>query len=75
MTYVIVKEVLTKEERDKLIPYCQCQKCLSWSVNPFKYTMCECCVGCLKVEDEEYTRQYMINKARDYMNNYSKSFF
>jgi hypothetical protein len=66
MQFIVAKEVLTKEERNKLIPCCQCQKCIRWSINPIKYMICECCVGCLKVEEEDLTRQHMINLARDY---------
>ena len=71
MQFVVAKEILTKEEREKLIPYCQCQRCIRWSINPVKYMICGCCVGCLNVEDEFYTRQYIINSSRDYKNSYN----
>lgn len=74
--YMVAVESLSEEERKKLIPYCTCELCAMSYFNLSRYTGCPCCVGCLTVKDDYYTRQCMINRARNHMRNTpKKSFF
>jgi len=45
-SYVAAREVISDDEIDELIPYCQCYNHL----NPTQ-PMCSCCVGCLMAYD------------------------
>ncbi len=66
--YIIVEEELSQENRDQLIPFCKCPyHKMSW-MNPFRFFVCRCCVGCL---ESPFTQQYVINDARKYFETHS----
>ena len=60
--YLIVEEELTKDEQNKLLPFCRCQYHMQSKYNPFKILICQCCVGCV---GSEFPRQLVINRTRD----------
>jgi len=43
-----VEQELTPAEAKELAPYCQCNVCLMWRINPVKYLACPHCFGCIK---------------------------
>lgn len=45
--YIVAQEILTKEDVDALLPYCQCRYHTMSFLNPAKYFTCPCCVGCI----------------------------
>ena len=66
--YVVAKEVLSEEERLTLAPYCTCKYHAKWFFDPFRPSICRCCVGCLDVVDSSYHWQSIIDKAREKRN-------
>ena len=62
--YIVAQEYLTKEEKDRLKPYCQCRYHNMYSFNPMKYLTCRCCVGCI---DSPSPSVHVIAKTREYM--------
>jgi hypothetical protein len=64
--YIVVEEVLSKQELNILKPYCQCYVCTSNWYNISKYFTCRCCIGCLH---SPLHTQGNINNARQYMLN------
>lgn len=61
--YMVAEEVLEKEEREKLIPFCQCKLCQLSYFNLTRYMACPCCYGCLTSNDN-HNNQNIINKSR-----------
>lgn len=60
--YIVAKEELDEDELSKLAPYCNCKYCNTFFLNPMKYFMCPCCVGCI---NSDFPRQEYIDLARE----------
>lgn len=63
--YVVVKEILSEDDKLKLIPHCQCDYHTSSIFNINSYFYCKCCVGCV---DSDNPSQIVIDKSRHIMN-------
>jgi len=58
VSYVVAREVISDDELNELIPYCQC----IYHQNP-TISVCACCVGCLEAYDLNPSPQ-VINLSR-----------
>ena len=65
LNYVVVEEEISKDDIEKLQPYCQCKMCTAAWYNIFKFIYCRCCIGCLW---SSFPQQWQINKARELYN-------
>jgi hypothetical protein len=70
--YILIKKKWrpTEEEKKLYEKYCQCTVCQSWRINPFRYSACPCCHGCMKASDDRddvdvrgKTREYLEKKG------------
>ncbi len=62
--YIVVEEKISETDLDELIPYCRCQYHVMFWMNPFRCTVCPCCVGCL---DSMFPQQDVIDATRKYV--------
>ena len=72
-TFLLSVDILTDEERNKLVNFCQCAGCTCtyWIQIPYITIPCPCCVGC--ISQDLYVNQYVLNKTRKYYDdNYGK---
>ena len=58
------KEILSTDELDRLKQHCQCDFHIKSWVNPIKYLMCPCCMGCLHTGQ---LNSDVIKRTRNYM--------
>jgi hypothetical protein len=68
LRYVVAE--LTINEIVRISNYCQCEKCQMWFINPKKYIICGCCIGCLKCGFNLVTshiNQYVVRKTLEYI--------
>ena len=63
LKYVVAKEVLSQEQLKELAKYCRCSYHTASRFNPFRYFICQCCVGCLH---SSFPQQWVINESRKY---------
>jgi len=64
--YVVAREVLSKEEKEILKRYCQCEKHRMSIFNVKRYFMGEWIIGCLNCDRPS---QFVIWKTRQYVKN------
>lgn len=60
--FIVAEEELSREDTEKLKPYCQCEYHKRYWFNPMRIFICQCCVGCLH---SGMPQQYVINRARE----------
>lgn len=68
--YIVAQEIIDGNEKDELLKYCQCLYHTTSRFSPFKYLICQCCVGCIDSINQD---QNVINETRKYMEHQKKS--
>lgn len=63
--FLVAEEIYSKEEIEKLKPYCRCLACKASIFSFEKYFTCRCCVGCL-YESDDKIRHYVVKNTRKY---------
>jgi hypothetical protein len=61
--YIILKEIISEQEREELKKICQCDYCSRKWFDITRYFICRGCIGCLDSNHGEPS-QLNINKAR-----------
>jgi hypothetical protein len=64
LRYVVVEEKISKEDLDRISPFCRCFVCTARWYNISRFITCPCCIGCLKTRNPS---QHQIDKTRDYI--------